>query len=292
MEDLAIQFVSKSEDEINAISIGVFLVGFVIALLARSGGRDELQRAPYFALAALLYVFGSAFSFVWLFALQAATHGFLWLLLVADLLVRAALGYFLGVIALARARDGFGTVRHALLSVIPLANLWLLLKQSRNAASANRLPVVSLLSGGTGVLTGFALLVLGAGLTTYLKLQLEQSPQSASMQDQIAIAIQTKGLEETLRMMASMTQLPIAIDEVTTLSAVNASGSRLQRTFVVTLDHVTIGDSFRSQIDASVCGYAPFITLMRAGAVIEESYVDANGRPIGGHVVSASRCGL
>jgi len=77
---------------------------------------------------------------------------------------------------------------------------------------------------------------------------------------------------------------------VTTLASIEADGSRLMRTYVVTREDFTLTDQFRVKIQDIVCAYAPFTPLLRAGATIEEVYVKTDGSLIGTHVVSQRSC--
>ena len=293
LEELAFEFIDQNEDALGAIGFGIAFLGFVIALIVQSRAKGELQRAPYFALSMLLFLISSALTFMWLSSLQVILLGFLWVLVGAVFLGTAVVGYFYGVIALARSRDAYGHGRYATLAWIPIANFWLLLKESKNALSINRVPTIPLLSGGVGVIVGFVVAAAGIGLSATFQVYGDRMIEKLDLEASMARMIRYQGLEKALQFIAaSPPQLPIVIDEVTTLTTIVADGSRLRSTFVVALDDVTLSDQFRAEIERGICTYEPFILLLRDGAAIEEVYVKANGSAIGRHIVTRDMCGL
>ncbi|MFQ5915518.1 MAG: hypothetical protein ACE5JS_20300 [Nitrospinota bacterium] len=169
LEEIALKYVNQTEDDLRVIAYGLAILGAVIAgVVTRS--KSELRRAPYFAFSGLLIFARATTQFVWLGSLPAMTGGYLWVLMVVDVVGSVVIGYFIGVIAMARSRDAFGHARYAALAFIPLANFILLLKMSKTQTSANRIPTIPLLTGGLGVLSGFVMLVAGVALSVTLQM--------------------------------------------------------------------------------------------------------------------------
>jgi len=198
---------------------------------------------------------------------------------------------------MARSRDAYGHGRMAALAFIPLANLWLLLTPSKNTMSANRTPTIPLLTGGLGVFSGFVVLMAAVAVTVFIEQEMNRiveraQTEPASPRASIEFLIRSQGLEETLRLMAMDAQTPTSVDEVTTLTQIEADGAQLRRTYVVDLDLATISEEFRARITNGICAYGPFIPLLRAGATFREVYVKVDGTVIGSVMVIRDTCGL
>ncbi len=147
LEDIALRYVDQSESNLRGIGYGLLILGAIIAGIVNKS-KDELARAPYFAYSALIYLLVSAVQIVWLQSLPAIIGGYLWVLMVVSMAASVIGGFFACKIAMARSRDAYGHGRMAALAFIPLANLWLLVKPSKTALSANRAPTIPLLTGG------------------------------------------------------------------------------------------------------------------------------------------------
>lgn len=290
LEDLAIEFVNMDEGTLTGIGVGSAFLGFISALVVQSRSKSELQRAPYFAFSALLYLLTSALSFAWLFSPQAVTLGILWVLVFGVFLIIAVSGYGYGVIALARSRDAFGHGRYAILAFIPIASLVLLGKPSKNAMSLNRIPTIQLLSGGLGVLSGIAMFVASYVLSGWAETRLDAMVENAA--PSIDFLLRTQGIDATLKAMADEARLPHMVDEVTTLAFVKAVGTRLQRTYIVSRDGMVMSTQFRTGLVQNFCAYELFIPLLRAGATFEEVYVNNDGSEIGSQVITRDICGF
>ncbi len=298
LEDIALRYVDQSESNLRGIGYGLLILGAIIAGIVNKS-KDELARAPYFAYSALIYLLVSAVQIVWLQSLPAIIGGYLWVLMVVSMAASVIGGFFACKIAMARSRDAYGHGRMAALAFIPLANLWLLVKPSKTALSANRAPTIPLLTGGLGVLSGFSMLVAAVVVTVFIEQEADRIAKSvpqepASQQAGIDSMLRSHGLEGTLRLVAAAAdaQLPITVDDVTKLTRIEVDGTQLRRTYVVTFDMGTISDAFRARSTDGICAYDGFIPLLRAGATIREVYVRADGSPIGEVLVKRNECGL
>ncbi len=158
LEDLAVNFVVETGESFELIGYALIVAGAIIAAVA-ARSNAEIARAPYFAYSAVIAFAVSAAQIVWLLTAPAVTGGYLSLIVALWFSAHVVAGYFLCNIAMARSRDAYGHARMGFLAFIPIANFWLLLTSSRNKVSANRVPTISLLSGGFGVLNGYAPLV-------------------------------------------------------------------------------------------------------------------------------------
>ena len=296
LEDLAIQFLNQSDDTFQQIILGLIAVGAIIAAIV-TRSKAELACAPYFAYTALVSFVVSTVQIVWLQSIPAISGGYLWVLMTISLAALVAGGFFFCYIAIARSRDAYGHGRMAFLTFIPIANFWLLLTPSKNATSANRAPTIPLLSGGLGVLTGLVLLAGAISVTIYIDYQgrmMDQQAQTEPISQQAAIdsLIRSRGLEETLRLIVVDSQTPIVVDELTTLSRIDATGTQLRRTYVVDLEDMIMTEEFHALVRNSVCAWPAFEPILLAGGSIQEVYIKPTGREIGVVMITRTECGL
>ena len=295
LEDLAIQFFSKSEELFRQIALGLVVIGAITAaIVVRS--KIEISRAAYFAYLALIYFVVSATQTVFFLSLPAAKGGYFWVLLAISLLAFIAGGFFHCRISMARSRDAYGHARMAFLGFIPIAGFWLLLTPSKNKLSTNRVPTIPLFSGRLGVLTGFVLLAAGVGVTGHIVGQgrmIEQQARTDPVFQQTIIAsmIRSKGLQETLHFMVANAQTPLTVDKVTTLARIEADGMQLKRTYLVDREGMKMTENIRSRIRDGICRWPAFDPILRAGGSIREIYFERNGREIGAEKVTLDKCG-
>jgi hypothetical protein len=123
--------------------------------------------------------------------------------------------------------------------------------------------------------------------------------QEVARQEKIAAAqtpeewveksIRSKGIEATLREMA-VDQTPTKVDSATTMTRIEADGTQLRRTYVVTGTASALPDAMKSEIAAWICAHPPFVKLLRAGASVKEVYVRTDGSQIGAQLVTGVLC--
>ena len=282
MHKRSIQYLIQSENIITAFGVGLTIVGAVIAAIV-TRSKVEISRAPYFAYMAFIIFAVSAVQIVWLLVNSAMTGGFLWVLVAITHTAQIAAGYFYCRIAMGRSRDAYGDGRMAFLAFIPIANFWLLFVRSKSAMSAERLPTRRLLSGGLGVVTGFVVLAATIAVNVYIGQRLFPIEQRAkiepvseqaqieplSEQELVDSLIRSKGLEETLQLMATEAQTPITVDEVTTLARIEADWTQLRRTYIVDVEGLTITEDFRTDIRDGICAWPAFRPILQADGSIQ-----------------------
>jgi hypothetical protein len=298
LDDLAVRFISQSEETFQAIMYGFIALGAIVAALV-TRSKAELTRAPFFAYAALVGFLMVTVNIIWLSPDAAITGGYLWLFVAASIAATFLGGFFLCRLAMERSRDAFGYSGGAILAFIPLLNLWLMLKPSQKNVSANRVPTIPLVSGGLGVLTGFVLIAATMGVVFYIEAQTritEQQRQAQTTADAdvvefITRSVRANGLAMTLERMAAESQTPFRIDNVTTLARIETDGKQLQRTYLVDTDGMSLSEEVRSGIRSNVCAQAVFAPILEAGGAIKESYVQRDGRAIGSVTVTREECG-
>ena len=293
LEEVAIHYVSQTEGSLRLISYGITIAGAIAAaIFHKSDG--ELQRAPYFAYSGLLVFIVSAFQLVWFGSIPAMTGGFLWVLMLVDVVVGLGVGYALGIVAMARSRDAYGHARMAFLAFIPFANLWLLFVSSKNVVSANRAPMIPLLSGALGVLTGFILLAAGVALGGLIQVELDrmvaEAERDPAMQRAgVDMMLHSQGIEETLRQLA--TGVPSRrIDEVTILLRVTGDGTTLRYLYEVSTNPDVLPITMHTNLVQHNCTYEALRPVIEAGATVEHVYQRTDGSEIGVVAVTQESC--
>lgn len=295
LEQIVIYLGDQTEDTLRLIVLGLMGVGAIIAAIV-TRSTLEIARAPYFAYRAFIFFAICAAQIVWLWKVDAIVGGYVWLLPIVGLGAFMVGGFYTCEIAIARSRDAYGHGRMAFLAFVPIANLVLLLKPSKNPASTNRVSTPALMSRGFGVLTGFVLYVAGGALLSYLDYQVshmldEAQTDPAAQQAIVEYQIHSRGLAQALQTMAAEVQTPIRIDDVTDIIRIKAEGTLLRRTLMVDLDGFALTEEFITLIRNDVCAYPGFAPVLRAGGAIIESYVEPSGREIGSVVVTSDECG-
>lgn len=291
LEDIALKYVSQTEEEMHAISFGLSILGGVIAgVTTRS--TNELRRAPYFALIGLIFLASAITQVVWLGTLSAMNGGYLWALKAVDLVKSLAFGYFLCVFSMARSRNAFGTGSGAALGFIPIANLVLLLKDSKKQSSVNQIATAPILTGGLGVLSGFAMVIAAVVLTGMITKRISED-SSMELQLQAAstdLLIRNNGLGATLAQLAAEVTVPQKIDEVTTLRKIEADATSIRYLYIVDgLDRLL--DGFERNLIQSMCANDAMRPILVAGGVVEQAYYKADGRELGTVRITSRSCG-
>ena len=229
LEDLALQYSELPEDQMRQLSYGLLILGGIIGGLTYRS-VTEIRRAHYFALSGLIFLCVAVVTFGGMaFIVQAFVGGFFWVIVGAEMLASVVGGFFLARIAADRSRDAYGHGRMAALAFIPLANFWLLLTLSKNETSANRAPTIPLLAGGLGVLSGFVLLAAGIGLSSYAQVDGMRRVEEAAAAGVFNVAM----LDRTLATMAAEVQMPMAVDETTTMISMQSDSSELRIVYTV-----------------------------------------------------------
>lgn len=271
-----------------------------------------MKGVPFFVFSSTILFAVLAIKVVWLQASAAILGGYAWVIVAAYLSGLFAAGFCYGRIALARARDGYGDSRHAVLGFVPLGNLFLMVKPSLASSSAEKNATIGSVRGVGGVLVGILIFVAACVVSDSVKRALEQQERLqrtdvGALQRQVEISLRLHGLEGTPRNIAAGTPVPLKINETITLTGLTADGTRLRRTFMLDAGVIdpanlkgistdvlaAITQDLGLQIVQVICSMqqqnAP---LLRAGASMEDTYVGSDGTPIVFRTVTREVCGL
>jgi hypothetical protein len=292
LERVALDILSLDETTLEVGVYAILVLAFVAALISQQRSPDQLERAPYFALTMLLVLIASGLQFIWLLTLEALTSGVLWLLVLATIASLSVLGWLFGKLAAARSRSAFGSQRFAFLGLIPLANLVLVFYPPKEwDAPQGRL--ASAFLGLPGVVVGLILLLcvsvadrVAAGALERFVADVESDPSATRAR------LEAVGVEEALRIAAEQSQslLPAVVDEVTTLIEIEASGSTLRRTYVMTVESLVWTEEMSVQIGRFLCDEEGLRAFLDHGATIEERYLSRSRRPLKTESVTAASC--
>ena len=294
LEDLAITYAGGSEAQhrLNAYCLAV-LGAVIAAVLTR--GKGELQRAPYFAFSSLLVLATEATQLVWLGSISALTGGYMWVLAAVDVVGDIIIGYFVGVIAMARSRDAFGHRGHAPLAFIPLANFVLLLKGSKRETTVNRITTVPLMTGGPGVLSGLVVLAAAVALSATLRTQFDRMAEQAGSDPAVQVAsveiiIRSQGLEVALARLASEVDAPRMIDVMTDLLRVEVDSTTLRYHYSVDTEADHLPGSLKQGLTGNMCADDVIRQIFRAGGAVEHVYSRLEGGEIGTVRITRRSC--
>jgi hypothetical protein len=293
LEDLAIQYVNQSEENLRLIGYGFVLLGGVISgVVSRS--TMVLLRAPYFVFSGILLLSTAAIQFIWLGSLSAMAGGYVWVFFSVEVISSITIGYFYGIIAMARSRDAYGHARNAALAFIPFANILLLSKPTKNELLAT--PTIAALTGGVGVLIGSVMLAAGIGMSQYLTIMMQRQVEDAQRDPAaqavgIAYLLKSQGLEGTLKQLAL--EVPTRrVDETTTLKRAEGDGRTLRYIYEVSVDVAVLPTSMRKVLVQKDCTYKALRPIFEAGATFEYVYSRRDGSKIGTVTVTREICGF
>lgn len=313
MDQEIIPLLVSGERNLQAIGIGLAFAGFVAALvrqarLARQAPSSlpapEIDRAPYFFLSTLLYLVLALSKVLWVGMLDAVAGGFLWAVAFVHAIIIVMTGYAGGALSAWRSRSAFGTARWALLGFVPVANLVLLLARPQHASNRQdsdaheraspppgRIDMPRFCKGPAGVFLGAIVVILGAGISVALDRQLEQKASSPAELRKLA---ERGDLDDVLVLFAASAQqaLPIEMDDVSTMTAIELDGRTISREIVVAISDFELTAGVRDFLDRIICNDVVGSALIERGAVYEDSYFTTDGRKVGSHRVDRDVCAL
>lgn len=101
-------------------------------------------------------------------------------------------------------------------------------------------------------------------------------------------------LTERLRLAAATANAatPLVLDEITTVTKVEAIGSQILLTANVSTTGAAISEPFRAKAQNRLCADQSTPTLLTAGASIRIKYFEQSGKEIGSVMVTRNECGL
>ena len=234
LEHAAVGFVlGATEGQLVFAGVMIWGAGFLLGMAVRWRSGTKLYRAPFFALVGALSLAGSLLMLPVIAMLWAIEAGVFWILSLIITSGLVALGFLSAEISLARARDAFGSSGAAFLAIIPLVNLVLLFKSSEDKEFEPPREVPMLLSGGVGVTIGIVLWIVSSAVGRWTEREIDKLVATEpSIEQSIALTasmLDALGVEKALSAIAAEAEVPMEIDDMTTLIRLEAEGSILRR---------------------------------------------------------------
>lgn len=295
-DELAIDFIVRSEWQIWASAFALAVLGAAMsALLFISSAR--LARPSYFLGCCIVLLVMALSKGLLVPTRNAVEKGHMaeWLALWG--LVQVGCGFALWRLSLARLNH---VGRHwglAALAFVPLANLWLFLTSGQGELAVVRDAAGSIhreRSSGpaaTRLIAGIA--VIAVALMALV--QIDKLKRSALVTAKgipfgalVQYVLNRDGVEKTIALIAGVPVGPEEQSGMIRKIGHSADGATLKRTFLIDSDNPKLvdpsdpelGKLIRGAVVQRACEEEDLVPLMKAGATIEETYRDRQGREI------------
>jgi len=298
LEDFAWRYTALSEVQLQLTSLGCLMLGGILAAVFHSG-KAVLARVPYFAYTSLV-VFGiAAGQSIWLLSGSAMQQGWLFSLLALEVLLSLAAGYATVVLGQARSRDVIGHGGGGIVSLIPLANFWLLLAPGQDPARTD--PSNALVRGGLGVIVALGLIILSRVYLEWVLPKVEAgvlaaAEDPATMDRFITLRLTQVSLSQLLNDVVDETPVLEDLGNGVTLQEVNAEGTVLTFVYAVAGPDTELDYGAEAQVRTSACSDVYFVRILTEGARIDFQYLSADDQgasvEIGRFSVTSADCAV
>lgn len=292
-EDLAWRYLLLPEAQIWLIKIGLIVLGGIAAALFHRGAA-VFDRVAYFTFTAIVTIASSLGQAVWLLSGQAMLGGWVSVLAGADAIMGLAAGYVFVAIGQARSRDVLGHARAGILSIVPVANLWLLFKPGQDPLRAD--PVAAPFRGGVGILVGLVLMLTASATGRQLGRMAEEGAKAVTEDPAHAVVmldarLRISPLSEVLREVSANTFVPLDVGGGVTMIAVEANGSVLRYVYAVNAPRPSVDQGMADLVRTGVCADPMLGRLMAEGArvVVRHQWL---GGTDSSHSVAHSDCAV
>lgn len=286
MEALAYDYIQAENRALVFLSlfIGV-LAGFLPVF-----STEPIKRSAYFCLNAAVAFSLSITGFIWTELQALATSGLIWLGMCAELFAFLAAGTAFSVLAKGRAVDGFGMSRYAILAFVPLLNLWLLFKPSKDLTATVRSASASI------IVCGVLLAAASKGVQTATDDAMVKRYSTLELQDALfqgeARARGTKFIIDQLVEQFEGALPKKYSDGFTTLVAVGSTEDTFIYNYQVDTDFLgPIPEESISLVTSGNCDPTGGVRkFLDAGIRLEHSYINRNEEFIGTFYVVKGDC--
>lgn len=284
LEDLAFTLVASNAVVQWLTSFGFAVIGFLIAIVNHRDEVRELQRVPYFFLTSAVTMVGGVSNLLWFQTEHAMSGGYLWVLVLLWLIVSLGCGYGAGYLATLRSNNAYGDRSKAYLGIIPIANLLLVLKAPHEPRES--LGVAKFALNALGVLLGIVMLSIGTTVARISDQALSSPTRSVATTPEaqrryMQSLVKTRGLAEAIRLSANEVRTPMQVDEMTTLTRVDASANQITYIYTIVFPGRFLDEGFSDNLKRGNlqrnCNYLPMRPIIDAGGVIVHRYMDMRG---------------
>jgi len=134
----------------------------------------------------------------------------------------------------------------------------------------------------------------GASRYAYEKGRLELGTsiaQSCAPRRSSSFGPRPMGLQEKVLKLATDTPTPATLDDVTTLTQVEAYGTQLRLTATINTDGATMSGPVAQKTNETLCSIPSLAEIMRSGGSVRATYVRKDGSAIGAVTTTRQSCG-
>jgi hypothetical protein len=241
LELLAFDYLTYAENDAYNLPI-VYIFAIVFGFIKKVDFR--LQRGTYFLNSAFIIFLASIASGIYFLSFDAILNGYLFAIVLLDIIIWAVVAYLFLVIAKARSNDAYGHSRYAVLSFIPLANLWLVFVPSKDEFA----PKMTALTGGAAaVVIGLIISIAGRGfgvavssaMDTYATTTVAEKHGRAIALKYFQYNSQRDSLEAGLEYYKTLDVIGNQIDEITYLKDIVVEEDTITYKFLITDNTIT-----------------------------------------------------
>lgn len=275
-------------DEIVVFGIATLLicVGGVIGA-ALLNVKASFRRVTYLWFVALIALAFTLAQFLWLLGPRAAEAGLFSALAITALATSVLFGIALYYGSAARSQHIRGDSKRAWLAFVPFANFWLLLKAGPAPAPRTRrarLVIDPLLVTGALLVLVFSN-ALGKSLE-HMALEAGDSPAL----HKLLIETQTVTQRFALEAEVSGAELPLRVDELTTMTAIEAEGETLRIIYEVEGGKPDLVSGFEAAIAETYCAPGMFGPDIARGGTVVSIYRGPDGEVFETYEITQSDC--
>ncbi|QFT45372.1 hypothetical protein FIU97_02175 [Roseivivax sp. THAF40] len=291
MDHFFIKLLLLEESAIIGVAILLMVVGGLLAARIFDVGV-AFRRVTYLWWIAGLYLLLMLSQFGWSAVPAAADAGLLSALVIMLLGTFALFGAGIYYGSAARSNDIGGDTSRAWLGFVPFANLWLIFSGRKDVipSRAPRSKVARWVLDPMLVIGALFIVAFSQGVEEVL----EDTPayDVADSQALVDLINQSQTLEESFEMEAeaSGSQVPIRIDDITTLTDIRADGRTLHMRYDIAQQISGFRPGFEATLAIQFCDPEMFAADLGRGGTIAIEYYGPDGRLIQGYEITQSDC--
>lgn len=291
MEAYAYQVLQIGEFASVVLSWVIMTASAAVAV-ALTNLQWRLGRGAYFLSLGFVFLLSGMTNFLALGVTDAIKNGYLAVVVGAIYGLLVPIGGLAGIFAAARSMDAYGTRDKWVSGFIPIVNLFLLFAKPKDSP---KLGIIRLL-GNTGmVVLGIALMGAGKGFERMVEQTIQQTTANAQNDQELQAKameyeVQNKGVENLLKETALAIPVPVKVDKITTLKAVQAEGSTLRYIYEISSADAQFGKAWNDVMMSRWCVSENFKPMFDIGASVAGRYVDMAGNTLAEISADPSLC--
>lgn len=240
-ELVALHYFTYAENDAYNLPI-IYLFAIIFGITTKVNYR--LQRGTYFLNSAFIVFLSSVSGGIFFLSFHALVNGYLFLIILLDIIIWAVAGYLFVIVAKARSNDAYGHSRYAALAFIPFANLWLLFTPSKDEFAPK---MTALTSGVAAVLIGLIVTIAGRGLGVAIASSMDTHINTTVMpkygneisEKYFNYYAQSQSVNAALEYRKSLETIGQQIDNITYLNDIIIEDNSITYKFLITDNAIT-----------------------------------------------------